>query len=241
MELVIILILLIISVILGYFIFNIQITNMKKARNNNELDEIASRFPENKQICKEILEKLNNTKVKIKEESEENKKTSTSLYVAITDTIFIGNIKDSYTRIQTICHECLHSIQPRRLLLFNFIFSNIYYFYFILSIILTFVGVFKDIRLQIIILLILSFIYFIIRSYLENDAMIKARYLAREYMLDYIEKENICTREDVKKIVKEYDRINLFGIPAYNFTLFFNCVIKIIIYILIFLIKNSFL
>ena len=115
--------------------------------------------------------------VKSKEKRED------SVYVAISDTIFIGNIKDTYTRIQTICHECLHSVQPRKMLLFNFIYSNIYILYFLLSSILTIVGVFKDTKLQIIILTILSFFYYVIRSYLETEAMTKARYLAKEYML----------------------------------------------------------
>ena len=87
--------------------------------NDKELDEIASKFPENKEICEELLKSYDNTKVKIQQEEGVNKKDS--LYVAILDTIYIGNIKDTYTRIQTICHECLHSLQPRRLLLFNFI------------------------------------------------------------------------------------------------------------------------
>ena len=35
-----------------------------------------------------------------------------------------------------------------------------------------------------------SFLYYIIRSYLETDAMIKAKYLAKEYMLNYIKKHD---------------------------------------------------
>lgn len=135
-----------------------------------------------------MLKILNNTNVKIKIEDENEDKTSkekrkNSLYVAVSDTIFIGNINDTYTRIQTICHECLHSVQPRKLLIFNFIYSNIYILYFWISTILTIVGVFKDFKLQIIILTILSFFYYVVRAYLENDAMIRARFLAKEYML----------------------------------------------------------
>ena len=161
---------------------------------NKKLDQITSRFPENKEICEEVLKKLNNTKVKIKVEDEsgdENskEKRKDSLYVVFSDTIFIGNIKDSYSRIQTICHECLHSVQPRRLLLFNFIYSNICICYYWLSVILTIVGIFKDIKLQIIILSILGFLYYVIRAYLENDAMTKARFLAKEYMLRLYKEE----------------------------------------------------
>ena len=129
MEYIIVLMLLLIVIGVGYFIFNVQVKEIKKAGENKVLDELTSKFPENKEVCKSILKKLNNTKVKIKENDDKDNKTS--LYIAISDTIFIANIKDTYTRIQTIAHECLHSIQSRRLLLFNFIYSNIYIFYFI--------------------------------------------------------------------------------------------------------------
>ena len=231
MENFIILIVILSIIGIGYFVFNIQIKEMKKAGKNEKLDKLTAKFPENKEICKAILKKLNNTKVKIKENEDKNNKTS--LYIAISDTIFIANIKDTYTRIQTIAHECLHSVQSRRLLLFNFIYSNIYIFYFILSIILTVLGIFKDVKLQIIILLILGFFYYVVRAYLETDAMTKAKYLAKEYMLDYIKLNPICTEEEVEEVAKEYDRINNIGIPATNFILMVKCMEKIILYILI--------
>ena len=199
MELIIVLILLLVALMVGYYAFNIRINKIKEMGHSEKIDKLASKFPENKEICKEVLKILNNTKTKIKEENNEdnynnkkNKKNADSLYVAISDTIFIGDIKDTYTRIQTICHECLHSIQPRRLLIFNFIYSSIYIFYFLLSIILTIIGIFKDVKLQIIILTIMGFVYYAIRAYLENDAMIKAKYLAKEYMLRiYKERSNL--------------------------------------------------
>lgn len=234
MEYIIILILIFIVMLIGYFIFNIQVKEMKNAGKNEKLDNVVSKFPENKEICKTILEKLNNTKVKIKEDTD----NKTSLYIAISDTIFIANIKDTYTRVQTIAHECLHSIQNRKLLLFNFVYSNIYIVYFVLSIILTILHVFKDIKLQIIILSILGFFYYVIRSYLETDAMTKAPYLAKEYMLDYIKNNPICSKKEVEEIKNEYDRINNLGIPATNYILMVNCLVKIIIYIIFALISK---
>lgn len=234
MEYFIVLGLLMLIIGVGYFIFNVQLKEMKNAGKNKKLDELTSRFPENKEICKIILKKLNNEKVKIKE----NKDNKTSLYIAISDTIFIANIKDTYTRIQTIAHECLHSVQSRRLLLFNFIYSNIYIIYFVLSIILTILGVFKDAKLQIIILSILGFFYYVIRSYLETDAMTKARYLAKEYMLEYIDINPICNKEEIEGIISEYDRINKLGIPAINYMLMVNCIVKVILFIIIVIIKN---
>lgn len=95
--------------------------NKKKAeplKEDKELETLTDRFPENVDIAKEMLEMLDNKNVKI----EEGKSTETSLYIAVTNKILIADMKNNYARIQTIAHECLHSIQDRRLLLFNFIF-----------------------------------------------------------------------------------------------------------------------
>ena len=234
MELVIVLIVLVIILIIGAFIFEVNLKKLKEAGNNKKCDDIVSKFPNNKEICEDILEKSDNKKVKIK---ENNDKTA-SLYIAISDTIFIANISKTYTRIQTIAHECLHSVQNRKLLLFNYIYSNFYILYFILSIILTILGVFKDTKLQVIILTILGFFYYVIRAYLETDAMTKAPYLAKEYMLQYIEKNPIYNKEKIEEVVKEYQRINNIGIPATNYILFFNCILKVIIYTIIVAIIN---
>lgn len=223
-------------IIVVYLVFEVNMKKIKKEGNNKKLDELASRFPENEEICKTILKKLGNEKVKIKE--NEDKENKTSLYVAISDTIFIANIKDTYTRIQTIAHECLHSIQNRRMLMFNFYYSNIYLLYFALSIILTIFGIFKNYNLQIIILLLMSFIYFVVRSYLETDAMIKAKYVAEDYMKEYIKQNKVCTEKEVEEISNQYTKINKLGIPAYNFILFLNCILKVGLYCVISFIIN---
>ena len=225
MELIVELIVLVIILIIGVFIFEINIKKLKEAGNNKECDEIVSKFPENKEICEEILEKLDNRKVKIK---ENNDKTA-SLYIAITDTIFIANISKTYTRIQTIAHECLHSIQNKKMLIFNYIFSNIYILYFILSIVLTIFNVFKNYELQIIILSVFGFLYYAVRAYLETDAM-----------TNYNEKNNICEKEEIEKVVNEYKKINEIGIPATNYILFANCVAKVIIYVVVAICKTFF-
>ena len=128
-------------------------------------------------------------------------------------------------------------MQNRKLLLFNYIYSNFYILYFILSVILTILGILKDTKLQVIILTILGFFYYVIRAYLETDAMTKAPYLAKEYMLQYIEKNPICNKEKIEEVANEYQRINNIGIPATNYILMVNCIVKVIIYILIALAK----
>ena len=213
-----------------------MIKKIKEKQENKELENITDKFPNNIEIAKEMLKMLDNKNVKI----EEAKDTGTSLYIAVTNKISIADMKNNYARIQTIAHECLHSMQSRILLLFNFIYSNIYILYFALSIVLTIFGVFKDTKLQIIILTILGFFYYVIRSYLETDAMTKAPYLAKEYMLEYIEKNPICTKEEIEEVTNEYDRINKLGIPATNYILMVNCIIKVILYFLVILVKNLF-
>ena len=72
-------------------------------------------------------------------------------------------------------------------------------------------------------------IYLLIRNYLENDAMIKAKYLAKDYMEDI----KISSKHEIDEIISEYERINKYGIIGTNYYLFYNTCIKIIIFSLI--------
>ena len=62
---------------------------------------------------------------------------------------------------------------------FNFIYSNIYLLYFVIVTILAILNKLQDSMLYIAIMILFSYIYYFVRSYLENDAMIKAKYLAK--------------------------------------------------------------
>lgn len=220
MEFIIITIISLILVLTLKFIFEYNIKKIKNLSEDRELDELTKNYPSNIEMCKEYLKKLNNEKVKV----EENKDSQTSLYIAITDKISIADVKNSYTRIQTIAHECLHSIQDRKMLMFNFIFSNIYLIYFLLICIL---AIFKMLHYELMflnILVISSLVYYAVRVYLENDAMIKARYLAKEYM----EEKKISTADEIEKIVSGFDKINNIGIKCTNYNLFLGIMIKIL-------------
>lgn len=127
MEFLIISLLSIILIFVLFAIFGVNMKKLKEMTNIKELDKISDKYPSNIKICKEYLKKLKNEEVKI----EENEGSDATVYIAITNKISIGNLRNSYTRIQTIAHECLHSIQNRKILLFNFIFSNIYLIYFL--------------------------------------------------------------------------------------------------------------
>ena len=224
--LIFIIFLFIVLIILG-IIYKIDIKQIKKIGNNNkELDELVNKYPKNIEICETILKMLKNENVNI----EENKDANNCLYIAISNKIIIANMKNSFTRIQTIAHECLHSIQDRRILLFNFIYSNIYIIYFIAIIIL---GLFKVLPSELLFLgiyIILGFIYYFIRSYLENDAMLKARFLAEKYM----KKVKISNDTEIEKIINEYDKLNNLGIKTINYGLFAMQIVKIIILTIVF-------
>lgn len=225
MEECICLILCVLTIILFKIIFKINFKKAKELENNENMQQITDKFPENIEIAKEMLEMLDNKNVTI----EQAENTKTSLYIAVTNKISIADLKDNYGRIQTIAHECIHSVQDRTLLMFNFIFSNISIFYFILITILSMCNVVKNSMLQIFILLILAFMQFAVRAYLEIDAMTKSKYLAKEYM----EKKNLITEKEIEELIKEYDKINKIGIPFIVDNLATNALIRICIYIII--------
>lgn len=210
------------------FILELNIKKLKSIGENKELDELTNSFPENIDICKSILKMLGNENVKITEEKE----SKASLYVVVNNSITIANIRNSYTRIQTIAHECIHSMQSKSMLWFNFIYTNIYMLYFLIISLLT---VFKVINYPYIpyifltILIIMGMIQYFIRSALETEAMIKARYVAK----DYLEQNNVCSETDIERIVKEYDRLNNMGIKLVNFDILARNFIKVIIYCVI--------
>ena len=230
MEYLTIIITLIFFLMLIKTIYQININEIKKIGDNNkELDNIVKKYPSNIEICKKILKKLNNEKVNI----QEDKNANNCLYIAVSDKIIIANMRESFTRIQTIAHECLHSVQDRRILLFNFIYSIFYLLYFYVIAILAIFKILPQKNLFITIYLILSYIYYFVRSYLENEAMIKARFLAKEYM----EEAEISNKKEIEKIVNEYDKLNKIGIKTVNYKLFSTTIIKTIILALIFLIR----
>lgn len=225
MEIIYFLILIILAIILFKIIFKINIKKMKEKKENKELEKITDKFPQNVEVAKTMLEMLDNNSVKI----EEAKNTETSLYIAVTNKISIADMKKNYARIQTIAHECIHSCQDRRLLLFNFIFSNINIIYFIIISILTILKVISNQNLQIEILMLFTLIEFSVRSFLEIDAMTKAKYLAKEYM----EKIKLCTEEEKNKLLKEYGNINKIGIPFVIDNLLTTALVRVLIYCII--------
>ena len=225
MEYLILAIIILIIVIILKFIFEYKLKNLKELGKDEELDKLADKYPENIDMCKSYLKMLNNDSVEI----EENKDSQTSLYIAITNKISIANVRNTYTRIQTIAHECLHSVQDRKLLMFNFWFSNVYLLYFLIISILEIFNILPYKMMFLVIFILLSFVYYMVRAFLENDAMIKAKYLAKDYM----ENMKISTKEEIEKIVSGFDKINNKGIKCINYNLFLGCMIKILIFLIL--------
>ena len=230
MNIIILIMFLILMLLIIAKIYDINIKKIKQLAEYEEtkFNKIVDNYPSNMEICKKILSKLKNESVTI----EENKESKTCLYIALTNKIIIADVKNSYTRIQTIAHECLHSVQDRKILLFNFIFSNIYIIYFIVSIILALINKIQDKMLFLTIMIFLSYIYYFVRSYLENDAMIKAKYVAEEYMKE----AKILSEEEIENIVNSYNKLNNIGINTVNFQLMMETTIKTIILAIVLLI-----
>ena len=221
MELIIIIIA-IIAIIIILFMMKTNVKELEQIALDKELNTISEKFPDNIEISKAILEKLKNKTTKI----EEDKESEATLYIAIQDKISIGNTHKSFTRIQTIAHECLHSVQDRKMLIFNFIYSNIYLLYFVIICILIILKRLDNIIMYSNIFLILSFIYYVVRVFLENDAMIKAQYIAREYM----QEQAVATEEEVDKIFKGFQNLNKGLIKGTNCNLFTGIMIKLVIF-----------
>ena len=228
MEYIILIIFLSLMLISLKIVCKINIKKIEEIGNNDLLDEKLNKFPSNMEICKKILKKIGNESVDVEEDID----ASNCLYIVLTNKIVIGYLRGSFTRVQTIAHECLHSIQDKALLLFNFIYSNIYLLTFIVFCILALLKVIQYKMLFLSIFIIMGFIFYFIRSYLEMDAMTKARFLAKEYM----EEENILSAKEIEQIVNEYDKLNSKGIIATNYSLLLEIVIKTIILIILFMI-----
>lgn len=225
MEYIVLLVIILVVYLILKYIFGVNLKKLKEIGDNKNLDNIISKYPQNKEICKYFLNKLNNKETII----QEDENTNATMFLILGNKIHIANLKQNFTRIQTIAHECLHSIQDKKILWFNFIFSNIYLIFFI---VISIIGLLKLLPYKLLfltILIFLGFVYYLVRMYLENDAMIKARFLAKEYMKE----NNISSLEEIDLIINEYDKLNDIGIKCVNFKIFESIILKCIIFILI--------
>lgn len=221
----------IIGILIVKLALNVKIRKMfalNNEKNSETLEKISEKFPEDKEICNDILKqiKAKNVKVKIDKESYN------CFYAVATNSITIGKFKQDIIKIQTIAHECIHATQNKSTLWTNFILSNIYNVYFLVILVLTLFNKVKFTNVLMYVLIMLAIIKFIIRAYLENDAMIRAKYVSKEYL----DSKEIFTEKEKEELINKYEQVNKLGIPFYNFYLFSNEILKIIVYCIISLI-----
>lgn len=200
MESLIIFILVVITIVILKLMLGSNKKIIMKIANNEKLNNIVQKLPDNINICKDILKKLNNEKVKIEEQENTN-----CFYFIATDKIILNKDKKYFTRVQTIAHECIHSTQNKKILWFNYIFANLLNIFWLITMILTIAGVITQYALFSASILICIIIFYVIRSYLEIEAMTKAKYIAKEYL-----EENQVKETD--EIVEEYEKLNDIGI-----------------------------
>lgn len=200
MESLIIFILVVIIIVILKIMLGSNKKIIMQIANNEKLNNIVKKFPENIDICKDILKKLRNNKVKIEEQENTN-----CFYFIATDKIILNKDKKYFTRVQTIAHECIHSTQNKKILWFNYIFANLLNIFWLIITILTITGVITQYALFSAIILICIIVFYVIRSYLEIEAMTKAKYIAKEYL-----EENQVKETD--EIVEEYEKLNDVGI-----------------------------
>ena len=113
------------------------------------------------------------------------------------------------------------------MLLFNFIFSNIFIVYFLAAIFLVIFNVLGGfIFIQIYIGV--AIVSYAVKSYLETDAMTKAFYVAKEYMEEYGRKNEVITKEEINLLLNNMEKLNKIGIPLTNFYLLAGFLAKII-------------
>lgn len=226
MEELIFLIIIIISIILLKIVFKANVKEIKEIAKDEEINNITKNLPSNKEICKEILKKLNNKDVEIEEEENTN-----CFYFIATNKIILNKENRYFVRVQTIAHECIHSIQDKKMMWFNYIFSNLLNLFFIVLIILEITGVIQNTMLFAGIFLILILIQYSVRSTLEINAMTKAKYLACEYLKE----KNI---KKVNEIANKYEMLNKAGIKYTCFLLLRSKLFMVFIYFIISIVLN---
>ena len=222
-EIIIIIICLIILILLKIGL-NIKFKELKqlKSRTNEKLNQLSIKFPNDEDICKNILSKLKKSfEVKI----VYNEEYDSCLYTIYNNTITIGKFKENYMKPQTIAHECVHACQSKKMLWFNFVISNIFNLFFIIILILAIFNKLPNNNLFLIILSSIAFVQYVVRNTLELDAMTKAPYIAKEYLED----NNILSKDEINDLLDEYEEVNKIGIPLYNYTLIIKNIARIIL------------
>lgn len=160
----------------------------KNSIETNELNITISKLPENKEICRDVLDNIlmkKEVKVKVDEDFKGN------YYNGVTNEITLSGKEKQETHISrpmVVCHECIHATQSKVLHYINYIGSNLEVLLFVITLISIFI--FKNIDILLIIYNIIGITIIIIRTILELQAIYKAIPLSNIYMKQYIDDES---------------------------------------------------
>ncbi len=181
----------ILCTIILFFVCNRKIGN-EDVFYDEKISPVVKAIGDNEKLAEEILKYIGNTTTKV--EKNEDNKIKASFYNCNTDKITVKNTEDldDCSRLIHIAHECVHSIQEKKLVKAHFILSNIQIFYFLGIFIYFFYN--KNLELRLSLLLIQIFIFsatFFIKIVLESDATYRGPILAFRYLTDKIDKVSL--------------------------------------------------
>lgn len=203
---------------------------------DTQCDDIIDKLPDNLSICNEILENMNKKDVIV--ELNQNQDSTNSFYNVFNNKIILCNSEKAnkvFTRLMFISHECVHSNQDKKFLLFNFILANINIIYLIVSLILIFTNVIGKTQYMLVLaiyLIINIFIYFA-RNMIETDATYMSLILSSKYLDKYLEKN------EKEKIMNKYENIIHNGTSTFMYNIFITNFVMVVLYILGVLIKMN--
>lgn len=192
------------------------------------MDKILQKKQE--EICKEILNLVNNDKVNV----EIEKYNKNSLYVFLNNTMYISNKTNSKKSIEeqnkskvlVIAHECAHSIQPKVLQIINFVLANLEMILFIIAIIARIF--FRKYDILVNSYTVISLLSIVIRWYLEMNATINSVKITNKYML-----QNDVDKTSIKELIRYYKKELLKALPLFLAWLFLFKIIRLILVLVI--------
>lgn len=199
-------------------------SNVNEVIHEEEISSILKNIGDNEVIAKEMLSNLSNNHTSVEKNKDE--KIKASFYNCSTDKILIKDTKDleDLSRVVHIAHECVHSIQDKKIQKMHFFISNIQILYFLAIFIYFFYN--KNMELRFALLLVQVFIFFVtffIKIVLESDATYRAVLVSLEYLHDKLNPKQL-------KLFKQIVEENLYKlVPVSYFGLFTQGVILLII------------
>lgn len=174
------------------------------------------------ELIKEILQKEGNTHTDV----VEIESTKGAYYSYFTDSVYISSktSKCEEKDIVVVCHECIHSMQDKRLHIVNLIFSNLELLLFITTAICIVFGCFSF--WAAVVYVLCGTLSIVARCLLELPAMTGAFELAKKY----------SDEKNVKEIEKEQKNINKMlplGILSFTWSRLFRIALILVLFCLI--------